>query len=421
MSLINEALKSIQKKNMKSAQIIPIPVVLLASKRQKILVNNILLIIFAVIFTAATIALIYKIFFVHVKSVNMKPMTNSMLVNQSAILTPMDDVYKASVKINGVSINVRDNITEIIFTLSHQALYALSSDSLSNKLNISIDNAEFVATLPEFSTLKTAIANIEYKNTANSVLLSITLLPKSTIKYLHLNEETKHPELVIAIDNHAEELIGKNSVTSATSSPPVIRPVQVDSNKERYGIAMRDLEKNNIKVTLEKLKEILIEDPSYDAARVSYAALLIENNQLDVAISVLNRGLTIHENYLPYIELKARVYMLTDRSELALELMNEYSPPMAKHPRFYEVMAALYQNTNQHQEAIQIYKNLLSIDATHFEWWVGLGTSLEKTKALDDAEISYKRALMLNTSNAEVNDYLRHRLTKLGERHANTN
>lgn len=420
MSLINEALKSIQNKNIKSAEIIPIPIVLLESKRQKIFIKNMITYLFAVLFLALTITLIIKLFSPTNKLMTVMPPISTTSTSNKTLLTVSPNAIADTATINGVSINIKDNITEIIFSFNKQVLYHVSSELLSNKINISFDNTEFVATIPDYKTMGSGIDNIDYQNKKNSALLSLTLLPKSVISYLHFNEDKKHPELMIAISNHAgdESKVTNFFQGSSSNTTSVIRPAKIDTIQDRYLTIMHDIEKNGKNKSLILLKQLLADEPSYKDARVSYAAMLIDDEQFEEAIKVLDKGLNQDDEFLPYVELKSRVYMLTEQSNLAINLMNKYSPPMDTHLRFYELLASLYQNTHQYQEAMDIYKNLLSIDNTHYEWWLSLGMSLEKTMALDDAEMAYKKALSFNTGNTEVNEYLKQRLASLGERHA---
>lgn len=419
---MNEALKSIQNKNIKSAQVIPIPIVLLQSKRKKMFINHIAisvgLIVFCIVFFIVAARFILKT--QNAVLVKQTPSAVSIKKSDFSTAAPVTGVPLAMIK--GVSINVKDNITEIIFSLNQSILYRLSADSLSNKVNIVFDHAQFVATLPDFLAMNTAISDVDYKNNKEDAVFSISLLPNSTVRYVSLSDDKKHPELIVAIEDHAL----KNSDQQVEAqrvlpSSKTFKAVRSNTTQDQYAEIMNGLKDNPIDDTFLKLNQLVEKRPDFKEARVSYAALLIEHNRYDLALQVLDRGLKMQDDYLPYVELKARTLMMKNQSELALDTMQEHSPDFASHPRFYELMAVLHEQLDQHQEAIDIYKNLIALDGSLIEWWAGLGNALEKIGDIDNARFIYKKALTLNVSNVEIKNHLRSRLISLESKHAAAN
>jgi len=411
MSLINDALKSVQNKTPRHDHIIPIPVAMLNEKKHQALLHYASKVALVMIITIVILMAGYSILTAQ-SIIEIKPMAIGEQFHKSPLLANPSKVQMAAIK--GVSINTKENITEIILSFSHPVLYHISTDVLSNTINIVFEDTEFVATLPEFSAINAGVSNIQYKNMKDHSLVSLTLLPKSIISYLHFNEDKNHPELVIAIDANHHTTLNQPTI-HGTNTNPVIISKQQHIAEEDYSVLMNELEQHDHKTNLNKLKQFILAHPDYHKARASYAALLIEDAQLEKALTVINDGLLLHEEYIPFIELKARIYMLTDQSNMALQLMDRYSPAMQNHLGFYELKALLYQESGRNHAAIRLYKKLIYINPDRVEWWYGLGTALEKSGAHDEAEAIYKEAIALNTDDSEMNEMLQQRLTKLSK------
>lgn len=413
MSLINETLKSIQRKEQREAEIIPIPVGLLTANKKKFIFNNIIL-TFSLLIAAVLVTLFFTKHLFHEKLITikqpLKPIAKSNL-NTTASLSPR------LAKIPSISVNVKENITEIIFSLTQPILYHVTSDSFLNKINITFDRTQFEATMPDFATLNSGIANMEYRKNKDQVVISLTLLPKAAIRSLYLNEDKTQAELVVAIDNPIAIEMNHRLYTAPTPKP-LLFATKKETVEDRYQTAMHSLDANDKNQSIELFKSILADDPSHLDATLSYAVLLIEKHDINNALNLINKGLQFHPDYLPLVELKARVYLLKNQTKLAINLLKQYSPPMATNLRFYGLLASLYQETHQYQDASVLYQNLLAIDDTRPDWWLGLGISLEKLSLINEAHLAYKQALITNTNDEKISYYLNQRLAKLGNDNA---
>src|SRR3990172_3017116 len=123
-------------------------------------------------------------------------------------------------------------------------------------------------------------------------------------------------------------------------------------------------------------------DESHVKARETLAVKLVEQDQRELAVTVLEEGLQLY-------------------------------------PDHHALYAALLQKMTLHQQAALTYRNLLNVYPENGIWWMGLAISLEALSRNRDAIFAYSNALKGHSLTTETHQYIAQRIRILNQQIAN--
>lgn len=409
MSLINNMLKEIEKRENTSPH--P-PTIVLASAVKKMPRFNLENKSFWI---SVILSLLVSMVLVTVSTKKNNSTLSPISQAKTATTTPTplnnENSWLTRTTISGISLQEKDHITDISFMLDHPALYRLVSNDASNQLTIYIDNAQLQSNIPQIQSLHTALRSIHAQSIDNNVVISMTLLPDSIIKYVNLNTDSKNPELVIAIEHSDKSTAPSNTASNDMVKMPAMQTLYL----QQYQAALSHAQHNEFNSAIQSLTTLLDAQPSYLDARVSLAALIIDQGNPIKASKIINEGLRLNPDAIPLIELKARLLTSQGKIKQALTLLQSESPPITDNPEYHAFIAALYQKNDHNLLAVQLYKRLLTLNPQNGNWWFGLGLSLEKLGEKSLAYDAYNKAIANGNVNQESLAYLQHHMQSLQE------
>lgn len=319
-----------------------------------------------------------------------------------------DDSWLQPASVTGISLQVKDKHTEISFLLNHPTLYRLTSNN-RHELSLFIDNAQLQAALPVINEVNSALQGISSQTTDSHIKIKLVLNPGADIQSIRLSDDAKNPALVIALDYHPENDHLITNLAAKVVKTPAMRSLLL----QHYKNALDYAEKGDYASAIKKLSDLLIADPMYQEARVSLIALLIDQGDPAKAKKWVSEGLRLNPDYAPFTELKARILVNEGKLEEALSLLQSATPNMRENPDYHAFIAALYERTNNDLLAVKLYKQLLSINASNANWWFGLGISLDKLGEVNAAIGAYSRALAEGHVSADAITYIKTRMRTL--------
>ena len=338
------------------------------------------------------------------------PILTSMLKNEyvndnPAIQSTHQNTSKPII-VTGISIQIKDNITEVSFFLDQFSLYRLLTNDIENKISLIIDHAELQSELPPLRYMNSAIQNIKSYSSNGDTRFDLFLYPGATIKYVNLNNEDKNPELVVAIEYQ------KNEKETKYNQPIKAQAMQ-SMLSQQYQSALNAIKNGQYQEAITQLSFLLKIDQKYQDARVSLAALLIDQGYMTQAKRIVNAGLDINPDAIPLVELKARLLTHEGKIKEALQLLQSSSPSIIDNPDYYAFIAALYERSNHYDLAIKTYRELLQNNQDNSSFWFGLGVSLEKNGQIKEANSAYTKALSTGNLDTESITFLQKRLQVL--------
>lgn len=160
-------------------------------------------------------------------------------------------------------------------------------------------------------------------------------------------------------------------------------------------------------------------DESHVKARATLAVKLVEQDQRELAVTVLEEGLQLYPDRTEWSRLLAQTHIDAGNLYLAREVMEKSIPAISADPDYHALYAALLQKMTLHQQAALTYRNLLNVYPENGIWWMGLAISLEALSRNRDAIFAYSNALKGHSLTTETHQYIAQRIRILNQQIAN--
>ena len=409
MSLINNMLKDLEKRKSRSTSL---PYIALTDTKHSTSrffpYKQVLIVSIILFFLTITILVLHDI----ISKPHLINVPQGNTIEKSPVIPTIKEnmEWLQPASILGITLQAKDNLTEISFLLDHVALYRLSNGNLPNQFYLTIANEKLKSELPAINHLNTAIQRIITQHINGDTRFNLYTYPGAVIKYVNLNNENNNPELVIAVEYQTTD-----TATSIKNAEPIVTPTLQGSLSQHYQTALESIQNGQDTHAISELSTILKINPTYNDARVSLVALLIDKKDLRQAKQLIDDGLVRYPKHIPFIELKARLLTTEGNTKQALALLQSVSPNIDENPDFYAILAALYEHANNNLLAANIYRKLLAQHPTNGNWWYGLGVALEKLGHMKSATDAYTQALTQGQLHPKSVIYLQQHLQTLKE------
>lgn len=172
-------------------------------------------------------------------------------------------------------------------------------------------------------------------------------------------------------------------------------------------------QKGNISESLKKLNMSLNQDAGHINARSTLALILSEQDNIELAYSVLNEGLIQYPENTEWIKMYARLLLNEGKYLEASSMLEKQQPEFVMNTEYYALQAAILQKLSGFEDSAKIYRNLLQVNPLKGVWWMGLGISLESMKRYDDALYAYQKAFSNASVAKDSREFLSHRINRL--------
>jgi tetratricopeptide (TPR) repeat protein len=305
--------------------------------------------------------------------------------------------------LTGIAMQMQQDMTYLRFLLNQNTLYHIDSSASHNQLAIIFENTHLLAALPKINYAGSGIENIQAFSDENGDLkLLLSMNSSVDVKRLELKEEGKAPELQLDLSFKNDETVapapslkiaaGNTSAITPTIPVTIKKPVAANYAEQEYVKAQALIASGRNTDAINVLTNILIQFPQYNQAREMLAKLFLGSGLQLEAKKLINEGLKIQPDYLPFVELKARILMDEGKLNEAITLLEKSAPPLAENEEYHAFIAALYERQGQSGLAANLYKQLATLQPSNGKWWLGLGVALEAMGNHEQAQEAYANA-----------------------------
>lgn len=326
--------------------------------------------------------------------------------------------------LRAVPVRVEHNWMKIVLVVCAVSLLLMAAvllwinlqtpDKLSSATASTANATPVPASIPAEITEKTATQQAPAAKM--SLELEVTPLPKPL--RAHVEVPFAQPSVKAPTASKPEvvkQVQTDDKVISSKAAAAAEEPLKMVSSTQRADAEYRKaimLHKQGIHTeALAGYAAALNIEPQLDAARMSMAALLVENKRITEAERVLQDGLTIKPTQIEFSMFLARVQVERGASSEALATLKtnlQLAHDRAEYQAFY---AALLQREGRHQEALEGFQNALRIVPQSGIWLMGYGISLQALARNDEAKQIFQQAIATQTLSPELTAFVQQKLS----------
>ncbi len=437
MSLINQMLKDLEQRRagrLRATHLFLSPTATLGKS------NPMLWIAAAGVILLAVISLLLMSIYLKPAAAKKMPVPFIIPPAKKIPVTVMPAPIPLSTLVRAFAINGDKKNTRLAIYLNKPSHYTIGSDPAQNTLTLIIDNCQLAEPLlplnvrntlikslavnPVGNQLKVAmavqegaqIAQLKLENNANTVLILDLTTDVNSLQAMAVNNvATINPA---NLTNTVLDKTGLNKAPVADDQAyieKVPQPLTSDQLAERdYQTAINLIQANHWQDATVLLQQILLRTPDASAARTALITLLIKQNQLAEAETIVQAGLALQPHNPAFTKLAAQILLLQNNPERALAILKTAAPVLTTDPDYYALMAALYQKLGYVLKSAQIYEQLVAFNGNNAIWWLGLATSLETAGKNKAALEAYQNANIAGNLSPQLQSYVNARMHALG-------
>lgn len=204
--------------------------------------------------------------------------------------------------------------------------------------------------------------------------------------------------------------------TAIPASPVMVPPPPTRDTRAadaRHAEAQRALTRGESRSAEQALRDALAFDPAHHAAREALVLLLLGQDRLVEAQSVLEDGLALAPERVTYRRLAARLDLARGQPGAAVARLETAPPTLASDPEYHGLLASAYQRLARHEEAARTYQSLMQLQPGEAHWWAGYALSRDALGDRAGALAAYAQARKLGQLDARVLEHINRRVAAL--------
>ena len=312
---------------------------------------------------------------------------------------------------------------ELLLTLEKQSDFAIVTKKLNDgEQEITLAGVDLNADVPPISQSNKLIDFYQLGERQGDLVLRL-----KPFEGVHVSSEFRSdnvwviraepvfkPKLVQAPSSKSNFVKQKKMPIVNTQPYDIKKPVIALLTAEgQYQQALVLLNSNRVSVAILKLQKALQIKPAAHNARELLANLYLQVGRETEAYILLDQGINIDNEYMPFVRLYAQSLIQRGRLQQAKKTLLAASSASNLDADYYALLAALTQRSSEHQESISYYMRALELNPKNSQWWMGLAISLETLGQVVAAIGAYNEAKTTGNLNAELLSYIDSRLTVL--------
>ncbi|QUM87508.1 tetratricopeptide repeat protein [Moritella sp. 36] len=274
-------------------------------------------------------------------------------------------------------------------------------------------NKEVVASkLLEKSVVASPVVKTVTVSAAKPMALPVTSLAKpvyiepkapTPVKAKPLISEMKS---VVTSSNDKAEQESTISIKAITRTP--VQQAQLYAKQAEAALLAGD--KARAKQLFSK---VLMLDKQHDLSREKLAAILYGEERTQLAVTLLQEGLSVSPEYTNFRLMLARIYLKNKNKQQAYYYLKPHMPEVDGNVDYYAMLAGLAQSLDDLDTALIAYKKLTDYEPNRAKWWLGLGISADKAQQLRLALTAYHTAQNMGQLSASSRNYINARIAQL--------
>ncbi len=194
--------------------------------------------------------------------------------------------------------------------------------------------------------------------------------------------------------------------------PQPLTPAQKAA--QAYQVVMNEYQAGQTQQAIQDLQVLVQQFPQYSDARIALVKYQLQNQRYSQASVLLEQGLQQNPTDPTLLTLKAQMLDLQGNPQQALLLLQQQSPAIKNNTDYYALQASVLRQLGSNVAASELYNQLLAVDSSRAEWWLGLGLTLEAQGRNGAAVSAYQHVLSNPGVSPDVRLFVTDKLRQLG-------
>lgn len=205
-------------------------------------------------------------------------------------------------------------------------------------------------------------------------------------------------------------MVPENAVTPAMSVSKAAPEKLEASLKEQINQAMK---RGETREAIRLLVRLMQREPDDISVRKRLASVYFAEGQIEQAQQTLEQTLLKAPANTSVRLMLARLYVQQNMNDLVWEVIRE--PVLSTDTDFLGFRAGFAQQQEKFETALSDYSSLVSFQPDNARWWLGLGVAADKLNRSHMAVKAYRKAVMMQGLDDDVETFIRQRLSDLTE------
>ena len=413
MSLINQMLKDLEKRQQKQAAKAPADLFVdLNSPNEPVsILERPFFVVISLLLLVSTLCLLmwqYDFFKLPSEQPLVRQKALPLKTKQQAIVTsiPVED----TVQLNEIVTFQKNDHLQLDFRFSGNARYAITEEKVLNRYFLTLSNVEKKENFQEITDKSGFIKSMRISQREEGLRIEFVVTDGTSLNAL----SQKGNDIVLKFVNpkvvkEPDSVINKNKEVKK-----IFQPLTQEQKAHRSYRKSLELAEQGKRFEAEKLLQQLVKKyPRFKLARESLVTFLLDDKDYQKAVILLEKTLKIMPHSSKYARIYAQILLARGQADEALKILLKAAPPLTRDPQYYAVVAAAYKNTGQVLQAASVYTTLLKIQPNNSLWWMGLGICSERLHKNNEAISAYQKALMLGNLQTFLRTYVDSRIVYL--------
>lgn len=191
-------------------------------------------------------------------------------------------------------------------------------------------------------------------------------------------------------------------------------PTPIERAQTLYQQALSDLQSGRTDAAIQQLQQSVRLNPGAPEPRTRLAQIFQQLKRNTAAQKLLSEGLQQNPGSAVWAMMLSRLQLDQNQTTPAAVTLERAQEAGATGIDLDLMLAALYQRGQRYRDAARLYQEVLAKDPQQGKAWLGLAMALDGLQQPADAVQAYRQALQIGGHTAQVDAYIRQRLTSLG-------
>ncbi|MEQ1635761.1 MAG: tetratricopeptide repeat protein [Methylococcales bacterium] len=189
--------------------------------------------------------------------------------------------------------------------------------------------------------------------------------------------------------------------------------IKNNGGQQQANLLYRQAAQSDPETATAKLQELLTLNPQHLNARLLLAKTLNQRGLVQEAATFLDESLHLFPTNVQLITTRAQLFLQQKNPSSAVKTLQRLDLKNHTTETTLSLLAASYQQLGAHAQAVEVYQQLVQLNPTKAQHWLGLALMQEQLGNVSLARDAYSQALAKNTLKASVVSYIHQRLLDL--------